>query len=63
MMTRFHVLPTAVLCVLVTARAGICEDRGAVALPPGVREVWDLDKAFREKTPTRERICINDGPI
>ena len=21
--------------------------------------MWDLDKAFREKTPTRERICIN----
>src|SRR5436190_24065050 len=59
MKNRSHVLATAVLCVLVTARAGICEDRGAVALPPGVKAVWDLDKAFREKTPTRERICIN----
>lgn len=28
-------------------------------LPPGVKAVWDLDKAHRETTPTRERICIN----
>ncbi|MEA3212723.1 MAG: beta-galactosidase [Chthoniobacter sp.] len=59
MKTRCHGLAIVVLCVLVTARAGICEDRGAVALPPDVKAVWELDKAFREKTPTRERICIN----
>lgn len=28
-------------------------------LPPGVRAVWDLEKAFREATPTRERVCLN----
>ncbi len=28
-------------------------------LPPGVRAVWDLEKAYREKTPTRERVCLN----
>ena len=28
-------------------------------LPQGVRAVWDLSKAYRETTPTRERICIN----
>lgn len=28
-------------------------------LPPGVRAVWELDKAQREITPTRERVCIN----
>ncbi len=28
-------------------------------LPDGVRAVWDLDKAHREATPTRERICLN----
>jgi hypothetical protein len=28
-------------------------------LPPGVKAVWDLEKAFREKTPTRERVCLN----
>src|SRR3982751_6857239 len=30
-----------------------------VNLPPGVRAVWDLDKAWREATPTRERVCLN----
>jgi len=30
-----------------------------MVLPEGVKAVWDLDKAYREKTPTRERICIN----
>ena len=28
-------------------------------LPPGVKAVWNLDKAFRERTPTRERVCLN----
>lgn len=28
-------------------------------LPEGVRAVWDLGKAWRETTPTRERISIN----
>ena len=31
---------------------------GAV-LPADVKAVWDMDKAWRETTPTRERICIN----
>src|SRR5574340_132493 len=26
---------------------------------PGAKPVWDLQNAFREATPTRERICIN----
>jgi hypothetical protein len=28
-------------------------------LPMGVRAVWDLGVAWREATPTRERICLN----
>lgn len=28
-------------------------------LPEGVRAVWDLEKAYRESTPTRERLCLN----
>ncbi|MDP6777888.1 MAG: hypothetical protein QGI83_14105, partial [Candidatus Latescibacteria bacterium] len=28
-------------------------------LPPGVKAVWDLSKAYRKETPTRERVCIN----
>jgi beta-galactosidase len=30
-----------------------------VTLPPGVQAVWDVAKAYREKTPTRERVCLN----
>ena len=28
-------------------------------LPTGVKAVWDLDTAQREKTATRERVCLN----
>src|SRR3954451_8289346 len=28
-------------------------------LPTGVKAVWDLEKAHREKTATRERVCLN----
>lgn len=28
-------------------------------LPEGVQAVWDLDKAHRERTATRERVCLN----
>jgi len=28
-------------------------------LPEGVQVVWDISKAYRQTTPTRERICIN----
>ncbi len=28
-------------------------------LPRGVRAVWDPEKAWRESTPTRERVCLN----
>jgi len=31
----------------------------AAPLPPGVQAVWDAAKAYRETTPTRERICLN----
>ena len=32
---------------------------GEATLPAGVRAVWDLDRAHREKTISRERICLN----
>ena len=32
---------------------------GAVKLPEGVKAVWNLTKAFHQKTTTREKICIN----
>lgn len=43
--------------------AGTLEPLGAsqpaVQLPKGVKAVWDLEKAYREKTPTRGRVCLN----
>ena len=33
--------------------------RSAVALPEGVKVVWDLGRAHWDKTPTRARVCIN----
>ena len=38
---------------------GPAQDDRAVALPPGVKAVWDVAKASRETTPTRERVCLN----
>jgi hypothetical protein len=34
-------------------------DAHAVALPRGVKAVWDLKKAHHDTTPTRERVCLN----
>ncbi len=48
----------AVAAALAVARTGLCAQPLA-PLPQGVEAVWDLGKAHRETTPTRERICIN----
>src|SRR5438552_8649223 len=45
--------------VLATALLGRGAEEPAAPLPPDVQAVWDLDKAYREFTPTRERICLN----
>jgi len=37
----------------------LSRDSVAVQLPEGVRAVWDIEKAYRLSTLTRERICIN----
>ena len=36
-----------------------CHAQAAAGLPQGVKAVWDLAQAYRETTPTRERVCIN----
>ena len=36
-----------------------CLYRLSSKVPLGVKAVWDLEKAYREVTPTRERLCIN----
>jgi beta-galactosidase len=38
---------------------GAGQEDFAVALPDSVKAVWDINKAYREATPTRESICLN----
>jgi hypothetical protein len=42
-----------------TTVRGDGDNRFAAVLPEGVKAVWDFDKAYREATPTRERVCLN----
>src|SRR5262249_59477819 len=39
--------------------AAAVSQAAAPPLPGGVRAAWALDKARRETTPTRERVCLN----
>ena len=74
MNTRLNKIALGTLCVLLWATrshagesmnpANANDDKSpasnlAVALPTGVAAVWDLGRAYRETTPTRERICLN----
>jgi beta-galactosidase/beta-glucuronidase len=47
------------MALFILMAAGICQAQPAAELPQGVKAVWDLSQAFRETTPTRERICLN----
>jgi hypothetical protein len=49
---RILLLTCGIVCIAACSAAD-------APLPAGVKAVWDLDKACREKTPTRERLCIN----
>ena len=49
--------PAALLAL--SLRPGPAQEPLEAPLPPPVKAVWDLGKADRETTPTRERICIN----
>jgi len=51
-------LPVLLLALAVSGRPCPAAEPDA-PLPAGVKAVWDLDKAFLEKTPTRERVCLN----
>src|SRR5262245_47495139 len=41
-----------------SAEMGHCQQPEAT-LPAGVKAVWNLSKAQRDKTQTRERVCLN----
>ena len=56
MKTAPHCIALALLgLVTVVVRAAPAD----AVLPAGVRAVWTLDTAYRERTATRERICLN----
>ena len=55
---------TAAVCVLIVLACGVLrkatgQEAGDPVLPEGVKAVWNLDRAHRESTLTRDRICIN----
>ncbi|MHC4434075.1 MAG: hypothetical protein ACYTBS_19705, partial [Planctomycetota bacterium] len=60
-----NILPTIVLVFLVLSSVSRSFARGtndAEILPlanAGHDVIWDMSKAYRETTPTRQRICIN----
>jgi hypothetical protein len=49
----------ALLNVITMMASGVSGEQPAAPLPQGVKAVWDADKAQRETTSTRERICLN----
>jgi beta-galactosidase len=60
--TRSILAPSSIVAAMVvalTASRPLPADELATPLPAGVKAVWDLDKSYRETTPTRERICLN----
>jgi len=50
-------LRVIVLCGLALLIFGALALGQESVLPSGVKAVWDVSKAYRETTPTRERIC------
>src|SRR5262245_4779552 len=39
--------------------SAVAQDTFAVSLPEGVKAIWESNKAYRESTSTREKICVN----
>ncbi|MBI5770766.1 MAG: hypothetical protein HZA93_23515 [Verrucomicrobia bacterium] len=48
-----------VWCLAVLLATAFSQEPSGATLPPGVRAVWDAAAAFRETTPTREKLCVN----
>ena len=57
-MDRLQGVLGALLVATVAGQWG-CRAQPVAPLPAGVEAVWDTARAYRETTPTRERICIN----
>ena len=59
MYIRRSILAVGALLLAAISSPAFADEPSAVALPSGVKAVWDLKSAERETTATRERICIN----
>ncbi len=59
MKTHWQLWMVMMMCVTIGTTQGRDEAQSVAPLPGGIRAVWDVSKAYRETTPTRERICIN----
>lgn len=57
-MARTFLFIPAILLLAATL-GSLCVSQADAQLPSGVKAVWDLEKAWREKTQTRERVCLN----
>jgi beta-galactosidase len=56
-MGRFLFISTIVTIIFIVSQ--LSPAQSGLQLPPGVRAVWEINKAQRVVTPARERICIN----
>lgn len=60
MQNRIQPVAAAAIALLFAATLALpVRGQAVVPLPARVKAVWDLDKAWREATPTRERVCLN----
>jgi beta-galactosidase len=57
--TRASSLLLAFAMIAVPPSVVRAEQPSSIPLPAGVKAVWDIGKAFREKTSTRECLCLN----
>ena len=57
--TAFQVFLGFIVWFMMAARPAVCAEKVGVSLSQGVSAVWDLAKAHRQLTPTRERVCLN----
>jgi beta-galactosidase len=57
--TLRRTLPVLLVLMMGAGAARAGDEKADTVLPRGVKAVWDLSKAHRETTPTRERICLN----
>jgi hypothetical protein len=49
----------ALFIFLIVTVGPVFDSKADTQLSGGAKAVWDLEKAFREKTETRERVCLN----